>query len=282
MGILSFLEANSQNNNEKLTAELKATFREELKSDSEKEFNSEFIRTTNLENKIINKYGFEGVKLVFESRNSSNFYQLGAFPKDCPWFNRNNKTIAEFITENFQPISKKNPNLMSALKNRCKFIYAEKRENDWYLHYLLEMKLYDGRDYFTVFTGGAPLLNPVPNRNLKTYYWGVPKDLKALYAIHNGFGASHYGNYYVMENQHLKVMAELMDPICEGENIAPPQGYTFSDLLEFCPDGAGNAQCFYKNNSNVTVDWDHETWEILGEIGFFEFIDEILSEIDEQ
>lgn len=44
----------------------------------------------------------------------------------------------------------------------------------------------------------------------------------------------------------------------------------------------GNAQCFYKNNSNLTVDWDHEIWEISNEVGFFEFINERMSEIDEE
>ena len=69
MGILSFFGANSQNNKKKnyenLTSELKEEFRNELKRDSEKEFNPEFIRTTNLENEIISKYGFDGIKLVF-------------------------------------------------------------------------------------------------------------------------------------------------------------------------------------------------------------------------
>ena len=41
-----------------MKSELKVEFRNELKRDSEKEFNQEFIRTTNLENEIINKYGF--------------------------------------------------------------------------------------------------------------------------------------------------------------------------------------------------------------------------------
>lgn len=132
MGILSFLGANSQNNKKKtyknLTSELKDIYRNELKRDSEKEFNLEFIRTTNLENEIINKYGFNGIKLVFESKNSSNFHKLGKLPKDCPWSNLNDKTNTEFITENFKPISKKVPNLISSLKERCKFIFAEKKK----------------------------------------------------------------------------------------------------------------------------------------------------------
>lgn len=284
MGILSFFGANSQNNKEKnyenLTSEAKEEFRNDLKRDSEKDFNSEFIRTTNLENEIINKYGFDGIKLVFESRNSSNFHRLGELPKDCPWASLNNKTISKFISENFKPISNKIPDLISSLKERCKFIYAEKKENTWYLHYLLDMKLYDERDYFKIYTGGTPLFNAEPNNNLKSFNWNVPNDLKTFYKIHNGFGEI-YDAYFVMANEDIKVMAEMMNPICKEQNVKP-EGYSFNDLLEFYPDGGGNAQCFYKNNGNSTVDWDHEVWEISGEIGFFEFINERMSEIDEE
>lgn len=284
MGILSFFGANSQNNKKEyyknLTSELKEQFRAKLKRDSEKEFNPEFVRTTNLENEIINKYGFDGIKLVFESRNSSNFHNLGELPNDCPWTNLNDKTIEGFITQNFKPISKKIPTLISTLKERCKFIFAEKKENTWYLHYLLDMKLYDDRDYFKIYTGGTPLLNAEPNKNLKTFNWSVPNDLKTFYKVHNGFGEI-YDAYFVMANEDIKVMAEMMNPICKEQNVQP-EGYSFNDLLEFYPDGAGNAQCFYKNNGNSTVDWDHEVWEISGEIGFFEFINERMAEIDEE
>ncbi|PID47056.1 MAG: hypothetical protein CR967_05755 [Proteobacteria bacterium] len=113
---------------EELTPELKEKYRKELKRDDKKEFDTEFIRTTNLENEIINKYGFNGIKLIFESKNSANFYQLGEFPNDCPWSSLNDKTITEFISDNFQPISNKIPNLISSLKERCKFIFAEKKK----------------------------------------------------------------------------------------------------------------------------------------------------------
>ncbi|PIE87531.1 MAG: hypothetical protein CSA01_00370 [Bacteroidetes bacterium] len=284
MGILSFFGVKAQNKtkekHEKLTSELQEKFRKELKRDAEKEFTPEFIRTTNLENKIIHKYGFDGIKLVFESRNSSNYYNLGTLPKDCPWAHLNDKTIEAFINQNFKPIAKKIPDLISALKQRCKFIFAEKKENTWYLHYLLEMKLYDDRDYFKIYTGGIPLLNAEPNNNLRAFDWNVPSDLKTFYQIHNGFGEIYDANY-VMANEDIKVMADMMNPICKEQNVQP-EGYSFNDLLEFFPDGGGNAQCFYKNHTNATVDWDHETWEISEESGFFEFINERMAEIDEE
>jgi len=284
MGILSFFGCKSQKNNksnfEKLTSELKIKLRQELKTDSNKDFSSEFKRTTNLENTIISNYGYEGIKLLFEYRNSENYYKLGEFPKNSPWIKLNNKSINEFISENFSPLSTKIPNLIASIKERCKFIYLEKREHDWHLHYLMEMKLHDGRDYYRVYTGGTPLLNPNPNKSLAKYNWNIPTDLKKFYTIHNGFGEV-YDAYYVMANEDIKIMAELMDPICEEQN-SYPEGYTFKELLEFFPDGGGNAQCFYRNKRNLTVDWDHEVWEISGEIGFYEFINERMSEIDEE
>ncbi len=268
-------------NYENLTSELKEKYREELKRDDEA-FDTEFIRITNLENKIINKYGFNGIKLIFESKNGANFYQLGELPNDCPWVILNHKTIAEFISDNFQSISNKIPNLITSLKERCKFIFAEKRENTWHLHYLLYQKLYDDRDYFTIYTGGSPLLNAEPNENLKRFNWTVPNDLKTFYKIHNGFGEIlTISDNLLLGNKDIKVMAEVMNPICKKQNITPDD-YSFDDLLEFFSDGCGNAQCFYKNNGNSTVDWYHEDWEISEEIDFFEFIDKRMSAIDEK
>ena len=284
MGILSFFGCNPKDtkkaNYDILTAEREVQLRNELKRDTTKQFNPEFVRTTNLEYSIIETYGFDGVKLVLESQNSKGFYLLGDFPKDCPWSGWNDKNNTEFIDQNFKSVSKDLPNLLASLKDRCKFIYANKRENKWQTHYLLEMKLYDDRDYFKIYTGGAPLLNATPNKNLKAYDWQVPDDLKRFYSVHNGFGEINDANF-VMGNDDIKVMATMMDPICKEQNACPEE-YSFSDLLEFFPDGAGNSQCFYKNGSNMTVDWDHEVWEISDEVGFFEFINERMVEIDEE
>lgn len=287
MGILSFFGAKGQS--KKLTSELQEKYRNELKRDTKKDFKIEFRRITNLENKILNQYGFDGVKLLFESKNSTNYYQLGEFPKECPWTEFNKKSIKEFIESNFKPISEKVPSLITTLKNRCSFIYAEKKENTWHLHYLLKKKLNDGRDYFLVYTGGKPLLNPKPNKSLKYYKWDIPKDLKLFYKIHNGFARLEYGIAEgVLDNESIYILAKYMNKVSEEDNIKP-EGYVFEDLLEFFPDGGGNAQCFYKNNSNVTVFWDHETWEISGEtsqipeeIEFYKFIDKKLSQIDEE
>ncbi|MFK7833444.1 MAG: SMI1/KNR4 family protein [Winogradskyella sp.] len=284
MSIWSFFKGNSQHNHksnyDELTPELKIEIKNLLQSDKAKDFNTEYIRTTNLEKKIITQYGFEAIKLIYERSNSSNYFQLGEFPKESPWFYLNNHNVEGFIKTNFKSILKNIPDLIDAMITRCQFIYAEKKEDCWQLHYLLDMKLYDNREYFKIYTGRAPILNPSPNTNLANFKWNIPEDLKTFYTIHDGFG-DIYGANYIMSNAEIKIMAELMNPISK-ENNTNPEGYEFSDLLEFFPDGSGNAQCFYKNNSNATVDWDHETWEISGETKFFHFINERMGEIDEE
>ncbi|MCG8579928.1 MAG: SMI1/KNR4 family protein, partial [Bacteroidales bacterium] len=171
---------------------------------------------------------------------------------------------------------------LSSMKERCLFIYAEQVDSTWHLHYLLKMKLYDDRDYYRVYTGGIPLMNADINTILKKYDWHIPKDLNDFYKIHNGFGEIYNANF-VMSNNDIRVMGEMMNPICKEQNSFP-ENYKFDDLLEFFPDGAGNAQCFYRYKpiNNLTVDWDHETWEISNQMGFFEFINQRMSEIDEE
>ncbi len=297
MGILSFFGCDSKiNKNEStkkepvqtiitysvLSKDVKDKLRVELEYDDKKEFNDEWIRTTDLKTDIINKYGFEGIKLIFEYRNSHNYYNKGTFPIDCPWNSLNDLSVQDCIEKIFEPLKNKLPLLIDALKDRCKFIYAEKKEDTWHLHYFLNMKLHDKRDYYKVYTGGAPILTPEPNKNLQAYKWSIPSDLKEFYSIHNSFGEI-YEAYYVMSNEDIKIMAEMMDPICKEQNVVP-EGYSFADLLEFYPDGGGNAQCFLRVNGNtsLTVDWDHEVWEISWEMGFFEFINKRMSEIDEE
>ena len=287
MGLFSFLGYKGQQSDrtktyESLSEDLKTKYRIELNRDSDKDFNEEFIRTTDLEYKLIDSYGFDAIKLIFEKQNSDKYSLLGYFPEDCPWFKLNNLTKTRFIDENFKLISSRIPTLLKSMKERCLFIYAEQVDSTWHLHYMFRMKLNDNRDYYRIYTGGAPLLNPDLNDNLIKYNWHLPKDLKDFYKIHCGFGEIYDANF-VMNNNDIRVMGEKMNPICEEQNSFP-EDYKFDNLLEFFPDGAGNAQCFYRYNSNnnSTVDWDHETWEISNQMGFFEFINQRMSEIDEE
>ena len=288
MGLLSFFgckqkkETSPQAETYELNDSIKTKLRSELKRDPDKPFDREWTRTTNLERYVVDKYGFEGIKLIYEYRNSENYYNLGDFPEDCPWHGFNDKTIEYCIDENFKLIKNKVPRLISSLKERCEFIYAEKREHDWHLHFFLKMKLYDGREYYRVYTGGSPKTEFIPNSNLRLFNWEIPNDLKEFYSIHDGFGEIYDANF-ILSSKDIKVMGEMMNPITEEQGVIP-EDYSFNDLLEFFPDGVGNAQCFIRTaeGNNSTVDWDHEVWEISDPLSFYDFINERMSEIDEE
>lgn len=255
-----------------------------LEIEKSKDFGEEFVRTTDLERQIVDEYGFEGIKLIFEKQNSQNYFKLGNFPKNSHWSIFNSLNIPDFISKNFQSIKEKLPNFLEVINSRCRYIFVEKTNDKWKLNYFLDMKLYDKRNYFRIFKGGLPN-TPEPNQNLKSYDWTIPKDLAEFYSIHDGFGELN-GNFYLYGSDEIVVMAKLMNSICEKNNYDYPEDYNFEDLLEFFPDGAGNVQCFYRENGDCqnaqTVDWDHEVWEISGKSGFYEFIDDRMSQIDEE
>lgn len=235
---------------------------------------AEFVRTTNLESQLIEQYGFDAIRFIFEDRNSANYFLLGQFPDDCPWAYLNSLDRRSAIEKIFAPIAKDVPALVEALSERCGYLYAEKQESTWLLHYFLHIVLADGRPYYKIYTGGPPKPSPQVNASLAKYYWGIPGDLARLYSVHDGFGP-------ILSSQRISVMAEVMDPICEKQN-AHPQDYEFCDLLEFHPDGMCNAQCFNRcGGESATVDWDHETWELSNSQDFFTYVDERLSQLDE-
>jgi hypothetical protein len=118
------------------------------------------------------------------------------------------------------------------------------------------------------------------NENLRKYQWEIPAALKLFYQIHDGFGEI-YDGMSILNSRALKVMAEEMNPVSKDENNFP-EGYKFEDLLDFFPDGAGNSQCFYRKAKGLTVDWDHETWELGEKIDFFTFINRQMSVLDEE
>lgn len=268
--------------NETIPEDIKAKYISELDRDPEKDFSSEFIRTTDLEAALLRRYGISGLNLVLTKKGNGSIYPLGEFPSNCPWYSINSKSHDEAIDTIFISIKSKIPNLISAMKERVRFIYVTDKDSSWSLNYLLDMKLYDGRDHFLIYSGGLSECNPKPNENLVKFDWEIPRDLKDFYAVHNGFGALG-DSVYVLDSERISVMGEMMNPITKEQNVEP-EGYCFNDLLEFFPDGAGNAQCFIRKgkSNNNTVDWDHEVWEISDEISFFEFIDRRMSELDEE
>jgi hypothetical protein len=285
MGLFSFLSSKGQTVEEKkvyetLAESLAQEYRMALLRNPQLPFQEEFIRTTNLEYYLIDRFGFSGIQLIFKDRKSENFFELGSFPEDCPWYHLNTLNKQAFIAANFASIKTKTPELIKAMTERCWFIFAEKSGDVWQLHYLLKIKLYDARSYYRIYTGGAPNKNPNANENLRKYQWEIPDALKKFYQIHNGFGEMNDG-IAILNSTALKVMAEEMNPVSKQENTFP-EGYRFDDLLEFFPDGSGNSQCFYRKTKGLTVDWDHETWELGEKMDFFVFINQHMSVLDEE
>ncbi len=255
--------------------QLRDQFRQQLQHDRTKEVRSEVARIMDLERKLVDEHGLAAIQLIFEKESGGNYFALGDFPADCPWAGLNGMDRTAAIKTVFAPLAEDVPTLIAAIVERCSHLYVERQQGAWRLHYFCDMQLYDGRRYYHVYTGGPPNPRPQPNASLTNHGWPLPPDLARLYAVHDGFGPIH-------SSEEINVMADMMDPICQAQKTAP-EGYEFRDLLEFHPDGCGNAQCFYRQAGEFpTVDWDHELWQISGGEDFFAYVDDRLSELDEE
>ena len=254
--------------------QLRSKYKSQLKRDPDKEFAPEFIRTTDLERRLVDEYGFDAIRLIFEDCSNA-LYPIGELPNDCPWARINGLDIPSAIETVFAPIESEVPALVDVLRDRCSHLYTEEKDDGWALHYFLDMLLHDGRRYYHIYTGGFPNADPQPNSCLIEFDWSIPPDLATLYAVHDGFGP-------ILGSKDITVMAKMMDPICKEQNVYP-EDYRYVDLLEFHPDDCGNAQCFYRQDSGyTTVDWDLEIWEISGSQDLFGYLDERLSQLDEE
>ncbi|MDJ1505297.1 hypothetical protein [Xanthocytophaga agilis] len=275
-----------------LSKNLKQKYRTELQYNSEKVFREEYIRTTNLEYQIILKHGYNGVKMFLQKihtddylrEGNGEYFSWGELPADCPWYQFNDLELLSFIDRNFSSIHTRIPDLLAAMKQRCIYIVAEKLRDQWYLHYLFTRQLYDGREYYFIYTGGPPNPAPTPSQELQKYDWYIPADLRTLYAIHDGFGAVS-DRFSILSSNKLKVLASLMDPICKDQNDWPEK-YSFENLMVFFPYMDGNSRCFYWCDKTVdeigTIYWDHETWDITSPIPLFECMNRELAKMDEE
>ncbi len=280
MGLFSFLKSKNEKPKESskniLSAQLKNDLRKELIIDSKKYFGSEYIRVFGLKNDIIIKYGFEGIKLVYEFDNSIHYYQLGELPEECPWFELNNYSIVEFITNNFEKIATKSTIFIDVLKEKCKYIYTEKKEDEWLLHYCLikESDIETLTEEYVIFTGRTPVYYPKPNESLSRYNWNIPGDLNIFYTIHDGFGEREDVACFIVPSEDLLIMSDtaVVKEECLEKNSKPKE-YSFDNLLQFYYDDNGNSLCFSKGDHSLIVDWDYETLKLTNEIHFFDFLD---------
>ena len=262
-----------------ITTKQKEQFLKELEINGNENFDSELVRTTELEMQIINDFGFEGIQLINDTRNGANYHNLGDFPEDCPWHYLNNLSIDKAIDAVFEPVHDMvSLEFMTDMKERCQYLYVEKTEGSWMLHYWLMVTLYDNRMYYKVLSGGEPLSGAQPNSSLQQYGWEIPEDLAIFYTVHNGFGEN--GNSIVYPNSNLVVMEDYIQGSGEDDE------YSFEDLLEIANDGCGNTVCFFRNTEDDemghdVVDWDHETGELTDLFGFWIYLDDAIYNLDE-
>ncbi|MCJ8312770.1 MAG: hypothetical protein HRU38_11175 [Saccharospirillaceae bacterium] len=231
--------------------------------------NKDFNQRKKFEIYILDNFGFEGLKAMCYSDLSQELFLLGDFPDDNPWSNLNDLTLPEAIDEIFKPISTKIPKLISEFKNRIRFIYASKINSKWVIRYLINMQLFDEINSFEIFSGNEPSLNPKPNKLLKKNKWKIPKDLKQLYSIHDGFGETYEKDILSSNDLELEFMGKS------------------TELLMFARDDEGNTRNFikekhsfslnikdyFKEKNKYTYDRDRETWNISRQKTLFEYID---------
>lgn len=116
---------NKSASNDAWKEQLKAELRKSGKNKNYKES----LKIENLEATIIEDFGFEGIKLIFEARNSKNIFRLGEFNESCPWMPMNHLSTRKFIQTNFLNIKDKTPKLLRLVESKCRYIFAEKTES---------------------------------------------------------------------------------------------------------------------------------------------------------
>ncbi|WP_028101293.1 SMI1/KNR4 family protein [Pseudoduganella violaceinigra] len=255
---------------EQLNSVIRTQLQRDLIRDEALPFMQEFCRTTNLERSILDQFGRPGAEFIVSLNNL-----VPAFDATCPWQIEGLDAL-DVVGKVLAPLRRLLPNFVSTLQERVRWVIPARSGDEWKLVYLVDRALYDGRPYYELIVGGAPNATPRLSDRAKSLGWTVPQSMQELCLVHDGFGAHDGG---ILASRLIVDLGEVMDPIAKEQGFVPDD-YEFQDLLEFCPDGAGNCQAFHRQSRDdadpLTVDWDHETREISGGMPFFEFADERL------
>lgn len=255
---------------EQLNNLIRAQLKRDLIRNKALPFEREFCRTTDLERSILDQFGRPGAEFIVSQNNL-----VPSFDATCPWQIEGLDAV-DAVDKVLSPLRRLLPEFVSTLEERIRWVVPVRSEGNWKLVYFVDRALYDGRPYYELIVGGAPNSSPRLSDRAESLGWIVPQSMNKLCRVHDGFGALDGG---VLASRYLVDLGELMDPIAKEQRFVPDD-YEFQDLLEFCSDGAGNCQAFHRHSRNdtdpLTVDWDHETREISGEMPFFEFTDERL------
>ncbi|SFG98581.1 hypothetical protein SAMN05518865_1279 [Duganella sp. CF458] len=255
---------------EQLNDLIRAQLKRDLIRDRALPFEPEFHRTTDLERSILDRFGRPGAEFII-----SQYDLVPSFDATCPWQIEGMEAI-DAVEQVLSPLRRLLPEFLTTLEERIRWVVPVRSEGAWKLVYLVDRALYDGRPYYELIVGGAPNPTPRLSERAEAMGWIVPQSMRELCMVHDGLGALEGG---MLASRNLVDLGELMDPIAKEQGFLPDD-YQFQDLLEFCSDGAGNCQAFHRHSRDdadpLTVDWDHETREISGEMPFFEFADERL------
>jgi hypothetical protein len=253
-----------------LEESLRERYSRALERDKSKTFDDEFERTTNLERQILDEHGENGARFLLE--------RAGYVPSTdttCPWRIEGLSAVAS-VRHVLGPLRNKLPEFLAELEQRVRWVLPARQGHEWVLTYFCHRALHDGRAYYEIMFGGPPNKTPRLSDRATSLGWVVPRSVSQVYAIHDGLVSTDGG---ILASSALVDLGQIMDPIAAEQRFRP-SGYTFQDLLEFLPDGAGNCQAFHRRRKDdpdpPTVDWDHETREIADEVEFFAFSDEAL------
>jgi hypothetical protein len=200
-------------------------------------------------------------------------YPIGDSPASSPWRLPAQTSLSDYIAALFQPLCLELPGLVPLLTQYGSDMACLLAGNEWYLIYVLSSSPTDTKCYLI---GGTPSGSTSLSEAVHKAGWRLPDELTSLFNVHNGFGAlSPLGLFWSYDAVVPSHRLALLSPGLESHD--PP--HNLNDLLLFYPDGAGNAQCFYRpylGTDTPTVDWDHETREIGRREGFWNFVDRSL------
>jgi hypothetical protein len=247
------------------------------------DFKACWRRSSRVRYEAVRDLGAEGVRLWLLADDVG--FELLCAPGEvpagagCPWDLPAGIEPDAVVERVFGPLADRMPMTFDALRDECILTLALRQEGTWRLLYVLPYEQRGGDPYWQFIGGGPPLVNADLLKTVRDLGWRMPRPLREFYAVHDGFGYGHYDNPLGW-SQILKPCAELHLLSDWVDTLAHGADYDSHDLLGFYQDGAGNGQYFRhrtpEDDDPPTFDWDHETWELSGQVDFFVFLDEEL------
>lgn len=253
------------------------------------DFNACWQRTSRRRFELVRDLGISGVRLWLfaDDAHFEILCQPGEVPREagCPWELPAGIKPVAVVEQVFGPLAEKLPDTFNLLREECRHVFVLRQRGVWRLLYVLPRTQHNGLEYWQFVGGGPPLAKPQLPLAVRDTGWRLPRPLRELYAVHDGFGHGLYDNPFgwsqVLEPcSRLHLLSDYVDTLENGAK------YDSRDLLEFFTDGAGNGQYFHrrspKDDNPPTFDWDHETWQLSGPTDCFDFLDERLLQLVEE